>query len=535
MADVLIANDFILSGVSYQPCPATMPATGMVSITFQTQAPGAPRHEVISAGETTRLTLTTRYGEQIVPGSVNFTCGGKRYFDRQGMLYNGLEVATGAATLAGSINYSTGEINLTDWTPGTLPLVKVDALLTTAGDQTVASCVFRIPVSPIRPGSLQILATKAQGGSINVTAGLDGAITGAGVQGTVDYGSGVVQLSLGDWVTAAGNEAQPWYDPGLVADGKIWRPGAVFADTVRFNAVGYTYLPLDANLLGLDPVRLPSDGRVPIFSVGDYAVLGHRKAVTATVTAGQVIDCGRVRLSRVRIIGADGMVIDSGYRADLDAGTVTVDDPGGWAQPVTVEDRIEDMLRIADVQISGRVAFVSPATHAYPAGQAHLSSALMSGTLKSRVSAQFAQQTWGNTWSDALTGSASTGKYDDIHYPIAVTNLGAVTERWALVFTNSTTFNLVGEHLGQIVTGASINVDLAPVNPATNAPYFTLKAAGFGSGWAAGNAIRINTAGALFPLWCIRTVQMGAPSVTDDRWTLLVRGDVDRPAGPLSV
>jgi len=524
-----ISNDFILDGVSYQQRKAYMPPDGKLTVTFQTKADGTARHEVITAGQTTRLLIATRYGEQIVPGSLNFTCGGKRYFDRQGMLYNGLEVATGAATPAGSINYGSGEALLTDWTPGASPRVQMDALLTCAADQTVASCAFRIPVSPIRPGSLQILATKAEGGSLNVTAGLDGTISGAGVQGTVDYGNGVVQLSFGNWVNAAGNENQPWYDPSLVAGGQIWRPGYVFADTVRFNAVGYTYLPLDANLLGLDPVRLPSDGQVPIFNQGDYAVLGHRKSVTATVTQGQVIDCGRVRLSRVRIIGADGLVIDSGYSADLDAGTVTIDDPSGWAQPVTIEDRIEDMLRIADVEISGRVSFVSPVTHAYPAGQAHLSSALMAGTLKARVSTQFAQQTWGNTWSSALIGNASTGKYDDIHYPITVTNLGAVTERWALVFTNSTTFNVIGEHLGQIVTGASINVDLAPINPATNVPYFTVKATGFGSGWAAGNAIRIDTVGALFPLWCIRTVQMGASSVIDDRWTLLVRGDVDRP------
>ena len=33
---------------------------------------------------------------------------------------------------------------------------------------------------------------------------------------------------------------------------------------LRYNAVVFTSLPLDATLLGLDPVRLPADGRVPV-------------------------------------------------------------------------------------------------------------------------------------------------------------------------------------------------------------------------------------------------------------------------------
>ena len=524
----------LFSHWEYITAGASMPVdeSGLAKVRYRAAGTSNAVTDSFTAGALA-IDLTPSFAENIVPGSINFTLGGKIYFDRLGSLYYNLDPVTGAATLAGSINYATGAASVTAWTPAASNAVTLRSLLTTLDGSPVDEVTFRIPASPVRPGSLQLLATRLTGGTINVRANNTGEITSADVSGAIDYETGVVRVRFGAWVAAAGNEGQIWYDPRavVVLDGvpKIFRPAPVFADTIKYNAVAYSYLPLDASLLGLDPVRLPSDGRVPIFNVGDYAVLGHGKRVSATLTQGQVIDCGRVRLSRVRLTGADGQVIDSGYSADLDAGTVTIEDPSGWAQPVTIEDRIEDMLRIADVEISGRVAFVSPATHAYPAGQAQLSSALMAGTLKARVSSQFSQQTWGNAWSDALSGSASTAKYDDIHYPISVTNLGAVTERWALVFTNSTTFNLVGEHLGQIVTGASINVDLAPINPATNAPYFTMKAAGFGSGWAAGNAMRINTIGALFPLWCIRTVQMGASSVIDDRWTLLVRGDVDRP------
>ena len=132
------------------------------------------------------------------------------------------------------------------------------------------------------------------------------------------------------------------------------------------------------------------------------------------------------------------------------------------------------------------------------------------------------------TFSDSISGSAATATYNDVLAPIAVTNAGTVTERWAIQFTNSTSFNVIGEHVGVIATGTTAT-DTAPTNPATGKPYFTLPAIGWGSGWAAGNVLRFNTIGALFPVWVVRTIQQGPETVTNDSFTLLVRGDVDRP------
>jgi len=73
------------------------------------------------------------------------------------------------------------------------------------------------------------------------------------------------------------------------------------------------------------------------------------------------------------------------------------------------------------------------------------------------------------------------------------------------------------------------SADCSPINPATGFPYFTLPATGWGSGWVAGNALRFNTVGALFPVWIVRTVQQGPETVINDSFTLLIRGDVDRP------
>ena len=159
--------------------------------------------------------------------------------------------------------------------------------------------------------------------------------------------------------------------------------------TLRYNSVSYFYLPIDAEILGLDPVRLPQDGRVPIYRVGSYVVIGHSATTPpATLTNGQTINCARTRLSRVRLVGNDGKTIHTGYTADLDAGTVTAVDTSGWLQPVHVEHSIEQLLRLRDVQINGDLALVGQLAHDFPAGST-VSSALTANTLRARVAALY--------------------------------------------------------------------------------------------------------------------------------------------------
>jgi hypothetical protein len=462
---------------------------------------------------------------------VNFTLGGKTYFDRAGSLYTDLDPATGAALLAGTYDYATNVASLTSWPASGSTAVVVNSLLTTLDGQPVEYVVFRTPVAPISPGSLQLLATKLNGGTINVTADTSGFISGANVLGTFDYATGVGKVRFGDWVTAAGNEGAIWYRADAVgSDGKIWRPVPVFASTIRYNAVAFTTLPVDATLLGLDPVRLPADGRVPIFRRGELAVIHNTRRMPAAVVAnGQTLDTGRVRLSRVRIVGADGKTIEAGYTHHLDAGTVTFTDVSGYAQPVVVEHRIEDMLTVSDVGIDGRLAFAGRVTHDYSAGDSYVSSAVRMGDVKARVSLLFDQLTWSGAWSDSLIGAAADATFNDIDYPITVTNKGAVTERWRIqINAGGTSYNLIGEKLGQIVTGQSMAVDCSPLGP-SGVPYMTIPAAGFGSGWASGQLIRFNTVAATFPFVPIRTTQMGAETVLDDSFEILVLIGVDRP------
>lgn len=481
------------------------------------------------------IDLAPRTKDYIVPGSVRFTWMGTVYEDFEGTLYYGRsEINPG--TPCGVVHYANGTVLLSDYVvSGAASAFTLNSLWTSKPTPPTSSIVFNVALAPLKPAGLIFSCTDIAGTQIIGSAGLNGKITGDHIRGVVDFESGLCEIQFGDYVLdsalTATDKAEWWYDANAVMidgtfAGKIWRPWPVIAATLRYNAVSYTYLPLDANILGIDPVRLPSDGRVPIFRAGGFAVLGHTESTTQTVANAQTIDCGRVRLSRVRVIGQNGIVINTGYSANLDAGTVTFSDVTGYSQPVTIEHRVEDMAMVSDVQINGAVKLTRQLTHDYPLGSV-LSSALIAADLFSRVPLVFDQATWNGSYSDLVSGSAATGTFNNAQYPITVTNRGAVTERWVVRFTNSNSFEVIGEHVGLIATGNTAT-NCAPLNPATAVPYFTLPALGWGGGWATGNVLRFNTIGAQFPVWVIRTVQQGPETVTDDSFTLLIRGDVDR-------
>jgi hypothetical protein len=325
-------------------------------------------------------------------------------------------------------------------------------------------------------------------------------------------------------------QAQPWYFADAVVNGQAFQPRMVLADTIRYAAVAYSYIPLDKTIIGIDQVKLPSDGRVPIFRTGDVAVIHNTASETVTTpTNGLVIDVGRVRLSRVWIFDegdADTRVATNKYTVDLDAGIVTLVDVSGLVGPLRVEHRIEDMGLLSDVQMR-QLTFSRPITHDYPAVTSGISSALVIGDLQARASRPFDQQTWAGVWADSVIGNQANAQYNSTQYPIEVTNIGAITERWYFIFRTTTTVDVVGESVGVIATGLSIALDIAPLNPATNTPYLIVRALGWGAGWAVGNILRFNTVGANWPIWLARTTQQGPATVDSDSFRIQIRGDAN--------
>jgi len=478
--------------------------------------------------------LRNGVGYTIVPGSLDFTWGGVRYIDRLGKLYRNPSPVTGLGIEAGAVDYSTGICTLTTYDGGSNTLT-INSMTGRFGRQLLTSVVFRTPGAPLRTGSISILGVAGDGTQVSSTSSFDGSITGSNIKGTVDYEKGVVALEFGNDVTDSGQFIdEPWYDPDDVVGGKIWVPKPVFVDTLYYGCVAYSYIPLDADLIGLDAVRLPTDGRVPIVRTGDVVVIHNTQTTQLTnpLTAGQVITLPRANIVHVELYDSASTplrVPTTKYSWNKETQKLTMANPldlSGFTQPLIAMHRIEDMSLVSGVEINGQVILGHGVENDYPVLGTYVSSALLFGDLQARIYNLFDQATWTSVWSDALIGSGCNASYNEINYPALVTNAGATKGRWALKFLDTTSFQIIEETLGILGTGYTTQ-DCAPLNPATGQPFFFLDYRGWGTGWAAGNVVRFNTDGPNPPLWIARTTLQGPVTEPNDQFTIQIRGDAE--------
>lgn len=477
--------------------------------------------------------------EAIVPGSVSFRWMGHTYQDFDGVIYRDrTDVSAGFAS--GTLDYAGGMAVMTDWVVGgTGPTdFQLLSLWTRKGQWSTACLFFCTDAAPLRAGAggFVLSVVDLAGGTLTANVDAQGYITGQHMRGRVEFSRGGVELQFGDFVTdtdlTAEQKAEWWYsvdEVGAVQAGKIWRPWPVDPTTLRYSAVSYIYLPVDVSLMGIDPAALPPDGRVVFARPGDTCVVGVTHGGVAFVPqVGTTYNLGHERLSFVQVLSdLDGAEIFTGYTADLDAGTVTFTDLTGYPAMVKVLGRTEVYRQIAEVRADGKVKLTQPIGYAFDAG-AVFSTALRQGDRFARVSRVYDQASWNGTkWHDGLDPEKgeATGTFSHGQSPIVVTNRGAITERWALrLRSDATTFDLIGQHLGQIASG-TINADFAPVNTASGAPFMTVPAAGWGGAWVAGNVVFIDTIGAEAPIDVLRCTQPGSPAGMDDSFTLVQRGD----------
>lgn len=537
----------VATGWELEPSIATMPLgeSGYVIARWRTGAGGAAVEETFVPGALV-FDLTPGYAETIVAGSVRFELGGLTYIDRLGAMYHSIDPTTGSGVVAGTISYLTGAVTITDWSPSAVNGGNLRSLVTEMNVDPIDEVTFRIPVIPVRPGTVQVRAVPTEfpytASAVMATADGNGRFNTEYMTGVVDYQTGVIRIKFGrKLVVTPEMTSEPWYvEEATFMEGgvkKVIKPRFVYADTVLYNAVGYTYLPLSASILGLDPVRLPSDGRVPIFQEADVVVVHHTDTTPSPLSpvpaAGTTLDVGRPRLDYIKLYdsSAERQVVDATmYETDVVAGTVTLGATyvqGSYVLPLVAEHRISDTALVTDVQINGRIAINRRLSHTYPVTDTLVSSALIITDMQARAYGKFSQESWTGEWSDSIIGNPIIAQYNDVQWPILMTNKGSTEEDWAIIFTSNTSFRVVGRSLGQIATGDT-STDCAPLNPATGLPYFVLRALGWGGGWAAGNVLRFNTAGANFPIWVARTVLQGDPSALSDRFQLQVRGDIDR-------
>jgi hypothetical protein len=529
----------VMTGVSYVDALASYPLdeSGYVKVRYR-PAGGDTTATEDSTVASLVLDLTKKYSERIVPGSARFLLGNSAYVDTAGVLYRDPSPATGAGSLAGTLDRNSGRAQINSWVSGGANAVPLQGLVTEVGGQPIDEVVFRTPASPIKPGALQIrfqpLSAQAP---VAKTIDQTGHLTDGDCVVAVDYDRGQISIRFGYYKAVAdlteAEMAEQWYDPTHAEDiggvSKMWIPRPVYADSIFYNAVATTMLPPDSTLLGLDAARLPPDGQALLFQTGMLCLVHHTGALAPqSLSAGQTIDCGRTRLYRVVIEDSLGARLPSDlYTVDRTAGTLTMTTPldlSDYTGPYSVYHTIADLLRLRDTDINGNLTFLRPVSHDFVSG--YVSGMLYLGTLQARVAKKFEQTTWTGVWQDTRIGDQPLASYNDAAYPIAVTNAGAYKDRILIKFTNSTAFQVIGEQLGLIGVG-DINNDCAPINPLTGLPYFTIDYRGWGGGWATGNCLRFNLEAASYPIDVVRAIQPSAPTGQSDSVELLLVGNVD--------
>lgn len=443
----------------------------------------------------------------VVPGSVVLSIAGAHWFDDgEGRLLRGYNTTTGTGLPTGTIDYVTSECVIDDYS-GRPMIAAVTTVSCVVGDDwsVIESATFRTAAAPLRPNGFNVRADDVQSGTqYNGQADAQGDLSGDGIVGEVHLQKGLADITF---------------------------PAPVLASTVFYNAVSFKQVPLDPDILGLDPVRLPSDGRVPILRDADILVITHtQKDEIESPVAGLSIDAERDRLHDAWIEDSLGTRLDpEQYTLNKESGTATL------ATPFIAQDagsnalvgnlffvhRIDDMALCTEARIDGTLQLAQPLYHDFPADETWVASAVYLGSLRARV------KSWRSTTTDVGydgTGTVTNPQFNLVAYPIAIDNRGSVPERWKIVFTSSTAFNLFGEKRGLVSSGSTF-ADLSPINPQTGTPYFSIESDGWGGGWQIGNTVRFDTDAAAAPLWLIRTVLPGQATVEDDQLKIELRGD----------
>ena len=438
-----------------------------------------PRSGRLAGGLTFNVLIDFDQGSTCVYNSWSFSDGTTEIVEYGGTLYKNWDAAKGSGENIGTLS-AVGEVSIND------SAIKFQSLKVTGGvvrlpQVKIFSYAGRTPAAPVKPESFTVYANN---GDIVGRSNAEGNIEG-GITGKIDYETGFYEIT---------------------------RTAGFYPEELRYNAVTQDNLPLDSSIIGIDAVRLPADGRVPVFRKGDMIVISNRlkQDLGSAFTAAQKITLNRQNLDRLCLVDSKGKhVLAEKYTADLKAGSITFGEPLDLSQytlPLTAVCAWEEENRITGVDISGRLKLQFAISRAYPKAGTYVSSALIGGDLLVRATEPFSQQSWDNVWADSRRGEPILAKANVKDYPIKLASNGAITERWLIKFTTANQFELYGEQLGLVAKSDTLT-DLAPANPATGKPYFTIKSTAFGGGWSTQNCIRFNTYGTPLPVWILRSVQ----------------------------
>ena len=431
-----------------------------------------------------------------------FEIGGVRTIERNGVLYQNWNTADGTGKVVGSLDVS-GSLKLNGIALTQQPEIKILQGVFVNGDYQVKQFFGRTELAPVKPQSFTAYAEQG-GQTLTGKAQADETLSGS-LNGKIETATGYFEIVA---------------------------PNPIAPDSLRYNAVSQSTVPLDSTIIGINANRLPLDGKVPVFRKGDMIVIGntHTQDIGSAHIAGQSIDLQRKNIDRLCVLDANGTHINAElYDVDLTAGRLTWATPldlSPYAIPLKTKQIWEEENRVTDVDVvSGSLKLQFGVSRDYPLENTFVSSAIIGGNMEVRATQPFSQQAWTQVWQDTRIGDPILANINTADYPMILTSDGAITERWLIKFTNTTQFQLFGERLG-LVAESDINTELAPLNPATKKPYFRLPALAFGGGFVAQNCIRFNTTGTPLPVWVVRAVQPSANrEIQRDGFALCLRGN----------
>lgn len=457
-------------------------------------------------------------GSKIIDGSVEFHLNHLKYRDSGGILKHTYQ-DDGTSQQAGIINYVGGIATVTDWSTGANS-VTVNRITTKENQPPITEITFRTPLSPILQGQMFLEAYTEDNQRLELTVDNNSKFSGSNLaHGKFYYNDGVAVLKFYEKLQDnATTQAEPWYSSSLVySEGGVNyvnKPIYVKPESVVYTATATKFTPLDKSVIGVDPARLPLDGRIPFIQRGDYTLITEDLTYPlASPAPNKSYDTGIVRQTDITIMDGSGKELAlTDINANLDAGTFELTNSfltSNYTLPLTATIRISDLGVATNVDISGRITINQNISHNYTAN-AFVSSVLVNnGNQGLQVKAYnfFTQKSWDNVFADTPRNTRANIQYNDSAFPPIVSNRSTPTDRLAFVFKSATTVDVIAEELGTLATNVSITQDVVVMNPVTGHPMIKLFAQGWSGGGEINNVLRLNLQSVNKQIWLGSAIQ----------------------------
>lgn len=443
----------------------------------------------------TSPTLTLAPGERVLKNSVRvrkvgiegiFEDDGLGNFIHDGYVFATIDYETGVITEIDPVEYnSTVQANL--------------GAIIIRSNLEITKKQWQLPNSSFARDSLYITFETTAGAMLSASSDLSGAITGTKVTGTVSD-TGYVEL--------------------------------VFAEGVKPDSISYDYNEVEVTTVPsppgeFDTSTLPGGGTVRIFhNFNPISVQNRERTAAATLTSGQTVNV-LADADFIDIVDSAGAslwsVTNDNYSYDATTGTITINaGVSAFTGPFIITAIQSELALINDID-STKLSLLTPLSRAYPAG-ATVSSVQVLGDFQAQTKDERTLAAWQNNFADF--GASASSAINTTQYPIELTNIGAIAQRWAIVFTSTTAYNVIGEFVGNIYSGDILS-DCTPINSFAGAPYFILRKAAFGAGLNPGEAFLFETIAASKPTMVTRSVSPGHSEIVRDNSTLSFRGNKD--------